>query len=120
MTTRRDTRSFSSGTTTSFTKVGPDGPPVASASAWPSPYTVMAPRDRGAVRATPPGRALRHRRPVEITGATTGPALGRFTEEATANTVRHLSIADAVGRAGAGPREQDLLDHVFGVNLRGR
>ena len=120
MTTRRDTRSFSSGTTSTFEKMGADGPQVVNASGAASTYTQTQPRDSSDVAALPPGRALRHRRPVEISGATTGPALGRFTEEAAANTVRHLTIAETVDRAGAGPREQDLLDHVFGVTLRGR
>ena len=92
---------------------------VVNVSGYRWPGAEMRPRGR-TMPTTPPGRPLRHRTPVEITGATTGPALGRFTEEAAANTVRHLSIEETVDAADAGPREQELLDHLFGLNLRGR
>ena len=118
MTTRRNTRSYSSGTTTSFDKMDSDGPEVVNLSGAPSPNTTMV-RKPDVVASVPSGPPLGHRTPTMI-DAESGQRLGDFTEEAAANTVRHLTIAETVDRAGAGPREQDLLDHVFGTNLRRR
>ncbi len=56
---------------------------------------------------------LQHRTPVVI-DATSGQHLGDLTEQAAAGAARHLTVKETADRAGAGPREQQLLDHVFG------
>ena len=90
---------------------------VDNASGQPSAYTELRPRDRE-ITPPPPARALRHRRHVQIDAKTSGPALGRFTEQSAATAARHLSVKETAARAGTGPLEQEYLDHVFGLNIR--
>ncbi len=114
MATRRDTRSYSSGTTTNFEKVGPDGPPVVSASAWPSANTAMLPRGSSTVAALPPGPPLGHREPV-LSDAESGQTLGDFTEQAAAGAARrHLSVKETAARANPG-LGGDMERFIFGV-----
>ena len=80
----------------------------------PDPYVVTV--DGGDPDQRPTLRPRRQR----VINATSGQRLGQETERATATSARKASIRRTVDRADAGPREQDLLDHVFGLNLRGR
>lgn len=105
-------------TTDNFPKVGDEHQVVnVSGADWPGAQ--MLARDSSKITAPPPGRALSHRQP-RLIDADSGQQLGLETEQAAAYAARHLSIEETVDRADAGQREQEYLDHVFGLNLRGR
>ena len=118
MATRRDTRTYSAGTTSDFPKMPAGGPEVVNASATPSSNTELV-RKPVVATVAPTGPPLEHRTPEMIDGHT-GQALGDLTEQAAAGAARHLTITETVDRAGASPREQQYLDHIFGRNLPGR
>jgi hypothetical protein len=116
MATRKDTRSFSSGTTSDFPAMGTDGPQVVDVSGAPSPNTELVSRHDSA-SVTPPDLPPGHRAPIEI-DATSGERLGEETEQSVA-TARHLSVRETAARAGTTPRQQEYFDHLFGLNLPG-
>lgn len=111
---------YTSTTTTSFPTVGADGPQVVNTSAEPSPNTTTV-RKRGVATSAPVGGPTGHPAPAEISGYD-GQALGDLTVQSVARAARHLTICETVDAAGAHPREQEYLDHLFGLNLprRGR
>jgi hypothetical protein len=112
---RRDVRRHSGSGSGSgnLPKVGGEDQ-VVNVSGAPSANTERRPRDH-AIAPPPPGRALPHRRPVEI-DAQSGQALGEKAEKATAYAANKASIRKTVDQADPmGQREEECLRHVLGV-----
>ena len=109
--TRKDTRTFSSTTTSTFATVGDYGQ-VVNASGQPSPNT-EAVREREVVAQSVPQGRPGPRGVTQISGRD-GEQLRDHLDRATTAAVRQARIARAVEETQAGPRTLDMMRHVFG------
>ena len=112
MATRKDTRTFSSGTVGTFATVGDYGQ-VVNTSGQPSPNTEAVRKREVAAAAVPQPRPGR-RAATQISGRD-GEQLRDHLDRATTAAARQAPIARAVEETQAGPRTLDMMRYVFGV-----